>query len=373
MSIEFNTIYGKKTSEEIASLLIGDIRSALSAKYGTNPDSRISERVHQELIAMEQSETILDVAALYELSIWLKENNIPYWMRGCAGSSFILYLLGVTCGNPLPPHYHCPRCQKIHWVTGCLDGFDLPQGKLCEKDGTPLITDGHNIPWQSLWGYGDYCPSFDIVLPDYLCDGLTEAFDHHWLHRHKVFSENKASINTPKSIRQFFNLWFSFSMDCSAVHKSFYDKQINADVVKSALISWQTLANYNESYEDEYMCPPYSFADLISLLGILHSTGTWDEATVFMTELLGYSLSDMIAHREDIYQYLLSHGFLEKDAWRGMKHVQNGLELPVVTAEMKISHDKWILDRCERIKYLFPKAHTTEYIMFQLRASVLPE
>lgn len=373
MKTEFDTIFTEKASEEIHTLLWEAVQSALAKQYGNILHSAITERVRQEWLAMEQSDTVLDVAALYELSLWLKKHNIPYWMHGCAGSSFILYLLGITCGNPLPPHYHCTKCHQIHWETNCPDGFDLPHGKLCKKDGTPLVADGHNVPWQTLWGYSDHRPMFDMVLPKYLCDDFVAMLENHWLHRYRTFDNSEAYSDAPAFIKPFFSLCFSFTQDCTMVHKAFYNKQVHAGATELALRSWQTIADYKKSYEDEFMCPPDSFADLISLFGILHSRGTWDDAAVSMTSLLGYSLSDMIAHRDDLYQYLLSHGFLEKDAWKGMNWVRKGQGLPVVTDEMKISRDKWVLDRCERIRYLFPKAHSVENIMFQLKAFVLPE
>lgn len=77
MKIEFDTAYRGKLPEEICTLLWTDIQSALSARYGTTPDQSISERVRQEWLAMEQSDTVLDVAALYELTIWLKAMILP--------------------------------------------------------------------------------------------------------------------------------------------------------------------------------------------------------------------------------------------------------------------------------------------------------
>lgn len=374
MKIEFDTAYRGKLPEEISTLLWTDIQSALSARYGTTPDQSISERVHQEWLAMEQSNTVLDVAALYELTIWLKANNIPYWMRGCSGSSLILYLLGITCGNPLPPHYYCPKCHQIRWDTGHLDGLDLPQDKLCEQDGTPLIPDGHNIPWQTLWGYGELIPAFfDMGLPTYLCDDFVKALEKHWLNQYRSAADFDMLNDTDRIGKYFFNICFMFILDDIVIHKSFHTKIVNASCVQMALSAWQTLLNYTKQYDDEMMPPPDSFADLISFLGITCSTGTWDEATYSMSTHLGYELYDMIAFRDDIYQYLLAHGFLEKDAWRGMERVRKGLELPVITEEMRISRDKWVLNRCDRIAYLISKAHVVEYILFRLKAMILPE
>lgn len=73
MQIDFNTIYKEKYSEGISALLWKDIQSILHTQYGEKPDYFISKRVDTEWFAMEQSDTILDVAALYEITLWLKK------------------------------------------------------------------------------------------------------------------------------------------------------------------------------------------------------------------------------------------------------------------------------------------------------------
>lgn len=372
MKIDFGQMYGSYDKDQILSALRKDVLSALNSMYGNQLDAAVQKRFEQEWLAMEQSDTVLDVAALYEMTIWLKANSIPYWMRGCSGSSLILYLLGITCGNPLPPHYRCPKCHQIRWDTGHLDGFDLSQDKLCEQDGTPLIPDGHNIPWQTLWGYGESIPVFDIDLPAYLYDDFAMALETHWLNQYRFAADYDSPNDTNRISKHFFNISFMFVLDDVVIHKLFHTKVVNASCVQMALSAWQTLLNYTKQYDDEMM-PPDSFADLISFLGITCSTGAWDEATYSMSTYLGYELSDMIAFRDDIYQYLLAHGFLEKDAWRGMERVRKGLELPVITEEMRISRDKWVLNRCDRIAYLIPKSHVVEYILFRLKAMILPE
>ena len=183
MLMDFEYMFSGLSAFEVECKLRQIIENALYQKYGDKPDELIKKRIIDEWAAMERSDTVLDVAALYELVIWLKKNNHPYWMRGCAGSSFILYLLGITFGNPLPPHYHCPVCHSVQWETDYLDGFDLSKKKTCEQDKATLIPDGHNVPWQTLWGYGEHVPEFDIVLPKNLRDDFLVILKNHWLQK----------------------------------------------------------------------------------------------------------------------------------------------------------------------------------------------
>lgn len=367
MPNNYSYMFSDMSAADIESSLHSKVYFALHSQYGVSPDPAIETRVNEEWHVMERTNTVLDIAALYELSLWMKKSGEPYWLRGCAGSSFVLYLLGITSGNPLPSHFHCPECHKISWMPYYSDGFDLPDEAYCANDNASLTGDGHCIPWQTLWGYGDNQPVFDIDLPKHLYDKFAVLLESHWLGRLKAdavpFSPYERNIKCIK----FSNLSFMFVLNKNEIAPDFHLRQFAASDLPHILSNWEPLVQYPEDAETEFP-EPDSFSDILALSGLLHSTGAWDKDCVFMLDRLGYSLSDMIAFRDDVYSYLLAHDFLEKDAWHGMNRVRKGLELPLITDEMLTSRDKWVLNRLERIRYLFPKAHAVEYIFFKLKS-----
>lgn len=75
--------------------------------------------------------------------------------------------------------------------------------------------------------------------------------------------------------------------------------------------------------------------------------------------------------REDIFFYLKRHGFVDKDAFRGMCSVCKGRGFPVTTDEMRTAEDSWILRQCEGIGYLPSRANLLEQLHFtqQLKKS----
>lgn len=365
--------YADMGVQEIERAFRDDIESALHRRYGLAPDPAIKERVREEWAAMEAAGDIGDVAALYELTIWLKERREPYWMRGTPGASLILYLLGITAGNPLPPHYYCPQCHAVRWISGCRDGFDLPPER-CENDGTLLCGDGHGIPWQTHWGYGRE-PAYELDVPEPLLEPLGAFFQGHWLGRLRPgtgFVRRHADPDADPRFMKFSRLSINCVLDPGKISPDFYDIAPDASCIPNAAKVLESNLDAMDGLDVGLRSRPVrTFADIIAKYGLAHSTGAWDRDARFMVDRLGYGLSDLIAYRDDVFSFLLSHGFPEEGAWDGMERVRLGRGSPIVTNEMSMARDKWVVDRCKRVKYLFPKAHAVEHVLYRLRAEGL--
>lgn len=367
--------YANMNRKEIECDLCDEIQNKLQEKYGENPDSLITQRFEEEWNAVKLSDMIFDIAALYEIVLWLKQNNYPYWLRGTAGSSFLLYLLGITQGNPLPSHCYCPKCKTVYWNHLYSDGFDVPQTMQCENDGSFLIPDGHNIPWQIAWGYDDFQASLYIDLPTNLYSHFCDVMSVHWL---QIIDDKNIPVcegGEKRHIKQSrLNLQFILKED--KVSPNFYRQQIKATDSRYILQNWKSIFADSFLAEDEgpQKPEPKCIADLVSLMGCSYINKTWDDTAKLMITEFGYSLADLIIFKDDVYFYLINHGLSEKAAWYAMHlsrlDVNKKDGFPLATDEMKSAHDKWVLDRCQRAKYFLPKSHKIEYLLFRFKIHI---
>ena len=114
---------------------------------------------------------------------------------------------------------------------------------------------------------------------------------------------------------------------------------------------------------------PTKFDTLIRLSGFSHGTDVWLGNARDLILSKTATVGEAIGCRDDIMLYLIKCGMPEKRSFKIMEAVRKGRGLPDgAEEEMKAAGvPDWYIGSCKKIKYLFPKAHATAYVMMAFR------
>ena len=119
---------------------------------------------------------------------------------------------------------------------------------------------------------------------------------------------------------------------------------------------------------------PTTFAELIKISGLSHGTDVWvgNARDLIINNIVPFK--EVIGCRDDIMVYLMYHGVEPIKAFKIMEFVRKGKASK--DAETWAKHketmekagiEKWFIDSCYKIKYMFPKAHAAAYVISAFR------
>ena len=113
-------------------------------------------------------------------------------------------------------------------------------------------------------------------------------------------------------------------------------------------------------------------SEVVRVSGYSHGTDVWlNNAQDLIKE--GKPVAETISTRDDIMTHLISKGVDPSLAFKTMEHVRKGkaakkgLEPAMLEAMQKAQIPDWYIKSCEKVQYLFPKAHAVAYVLMAYR------
>lgn len=317
--------------------------------YGETPDIQIVNRFLSEkrfLADYGVAEYFDELAGICRESI--EKYNEKLIAKNTVSCCFTAYLLGASEINPLPPHYYCKTCKRIEWLGDekCL--FDKRSTRRCEC-GAEMRIDGYDIPEMYL-PYAQRLKTKDPVPDNYkdLFEALTKE--------HFQWSLLRAG--------QACHL-LGQTTGVSPDEIDLGDREVKALLLGGNFSC--TPPKLAEFLKQAYtVVQPYSYAELLKLIGLAHGTGTWKNNA---EDLLGKCrLADIPATRDEVFMMIrdamqergvydtgFAYDIAEEKARKGY-YAENGMDGFTIDTLKNLGFDAWVASYLLGVRYMSTKA-----------------
>ncbi len=218
---------------------------------------------------------------------------------------------------------------------------------------------------------------------DMTVDITTTHFDYHSID-HNLLKLDILGHDDPTMIRMLQDLTgidpTQIPLDDKAVMSLFQHTKalgISADELDGTVLGALGIPEFGTDFAMGMLieAQPKEFTDLVRIAGLSHGTDVWLGNAQTLIQEGTATISTCICTRDDIMTYLINKGVESETSFKIMEAVRKGMvakgkcdKWPEWKQEM-LDHDvpDWYIWSCEKIKYMFPKAHAAAYVMMAWR------
>ena len=254
---------------------------------------------------------------------------------------------------------------EIERLTECCTGVRRTTGQ--HPGGIIIVPRGHEIY--------EFCP-VQHPANDTTTEIITTHFDYHSIDEN-LLKLDILGHDVPSMIRQL--------QDMTGVDP--LKVPLHDEKVKGLFLGINTLDIKDENYKyrhGSFGIPefgtkfvrqmlddtkPNRFGDLVRISGFSHGTDVWLNNAQEYIKTGVATMKDVISTRDDIMNYLIHKGLPNSNAFKIMENVRKGKGLSESDTELmeKNNVPDWYIDSCNKIKYMFPRAHAVAYVMMAYR------
>ena len=119
---------------------------------------------------------------------------------------------------------------------------------------------------------------------------------------------------------------------------------------------------------------PETFGELVKISGLSHGTDVWRNNAQKLIRENTVEFKEVIGCRDDIMVYLMNNGMEPLKAFKIMEFVRKGKPSKdketwetMVEQMHEANIAEWYIKSCQKIKYMFPKAHAVAYVISAYR------
>ncbi len=266
---------------------------------------------------------------------------------------------------------HKRNCEIDRIVLGCV-GVRRTTGQ--HPGGIVVLPMGEEI-----------CTFTPVQRPanDMTVDITTTHFDYHSID-HNLLKLDILGHDDPTMIRMLQDLTgidpTQIPLDDPAVMSLFQDTSalgISADELDGCQLGALGIPEFGTDFAMGMLIDtkPKEFSDLVRIAGLSHGTDVWLGNAQTLIQEGKATISTAICTRDDIMIYLIGMGLEPEVAFKIMENVRKGMVAKGKCAQWeewkKDMEDHgvpdWYIWSCEKIKYMFPKAHAAAYVMMAWR------